>query len=127
MTIDCIQNSALPRCAPVRLCGLGLGSMLAHFEQAAFVFPVCLQICAPWMCLRALVLGGVREREVQDAMCSKTSLSTSCHVGARSVCSCLRQMTCPAPQGPPVILHPLSPTEPTDGPAPRAYFLFVCV
>lgn len=44
--------------------------MLAHFEQAAFVFPVCLQICAPWMCLRALVLGGVRERERFRMQCA---------------------------------------------------------
>lgn len=48
-----------------------------------------------------------------------------CHVGVRSVCSCLRQMTCSAPQGPPVILHPLSPTDPTDG--LRRVCTFVCV
>lgn len=72
--------------------------------------------------------GRVREecrRKVEDAMCSKMSLSPSCHVGVRSVCSCLRQMTCSAPRGPPVILHPLSPTDPTDGlPRVRA---FVCL
>lgn len=55
------------------------------------------------------------------------SLSTSCHVGARSVCSCLRQMTCSAPQGPPVILHPLSPTDPTRGPHHVCMCVFTCL
>lgn len=55
------------------------------------------------------------------------SLSTSCHVGARSVCSCLRQMTCSAPQGPPVILHPLSPTDLTHSPRHACIFVFTCV
>lgn len=98
------------------------------FWAGRVCFPcVFANLCALDVSACARAGWGEREREVQDAMCSKKSLSTSCHVGARSVCSCLRQMTCPAPQGPPVILHPLSPTDPTDGPAPRAYFLFVCV
>lgn len=62
-------------------------------------------------------------------MCSKMSLATSCHVGVRSVCSCLRQMTCSAPQGLPVILHPLSPTDPTDGlrTVPMRTFACLCL
>lgn len=62
---------------------------------------------------------------VWDAVRSKTSLSTSCHVAVRSVCSCLRQMTCSAPQGPPVILHPLSPADPAD--VRHVYVRFLCL
>lgn len=36
-------------------------------------------------------------------------------------------MTCSAPQGPPVILHPLSPTDLTDGLHRVCVLLFVCV
>lgn len=65
--------------------------------------------------------------KVRDAMRSKMSLSTSCHVGVRSVSSRLRQMTCSTPWGPPVILHPLSPTDPTGGLCPVSMFSPACL
>lgn len=80
---------------------------------------VCMHILnrPPSFCVCVLKGGDNQEfrRKVQDAMCSEMSLSTSVTVGVCSVCSCLRQTTCSAPQGPPVILHPLSPTDLTDG------------
>ena len=91
--------------------------MRAHFEQAPFGFVlVCVWTGG----------AGERERGVVDAMCSEMSLSTSVMLEWSSVCSCLRQMTCSAPQGPPVILRPLSPTDPTDGPH-RVCTFFVCM